>query len=498
MICPRICLAVALLFLGCLSGCSRQGPDEWLANNGGGWAAYVKGDLGDAETRLKAAVEEADKAGASRRLALSLTNLAWVNEKQRKYDEATTNGERALTVFKELNRDGDVDKARCLYTLARSYERQKKYDRAEDCYKQAIDVARHEKAFGEKHPVTAQIESGLGALYDVQGRFDEAERLHAQALQIVKDASLSKEEHSRMAAACYENAANHYRLKGDFTKAVAEEEKAVKILKKPLKKSDPQMVSAAHTLATLQSQQGKKAEAAKQLKDSVETLRNSDKTKLVLAQTLHDLGTVSYELGDYKAGKTYLAEALDIRKKELGEKDLKVASTLRALANLEKASGQSSEAMRDYKEVLAIKEASLGTEDLSLATDLESLASLRAKRFKQYSIAEGEFKRALAIREKALGPDHRLVAATMHNLANLHRDSQKRDKYPEAEDLYKKSLALKEKALGPNSPQVAKVLDSYAQFLKQVGRDSEAADVKARSTQIKKLNQKKEQPSRKG
>src|SRR5205085_486318 len=123
--------------------------------------------------------------------------------------------------------------------------------------------------------------------------------------------------------------------KGDFTKAAAQEEKAVKVLTKPLKKSDPQMVHAVHNLAALQAQQGKQADAVKQLLGTLESLRRSPgKNQVELAQVLHDLGTLSYEQADYQVGKQYLVEAIDIRKKAFGDKDPHVASTLRSLANL--------------------------------------------------------------------------------------------------------------------------------------------------------------------
>ncbi len=51
--------------------------------------------------------------------------------------------------------------------------------------------------------------------------------------------------------------------------------------------------------------------------------------------------------------------------------------------------------------------------------------------------------------------------------------------------LYKRSLAIYEKALGPEHPHEAKLLEYYADVLRETGRDDQAARMEVRAKAIR-------------
>ena len=59
-------------------------------------------------------------------------------------------------------------------------------------------------------------------------------------------------------------------------------------------------------------------------------------------------------------------------------------------------------------------------------------------------------------------------------------------KYAEAKPLYERSLAMDEKILGPEHPALAESLKNYAELLRKMGRDDEAAKMEARALATRK------------
>ena len=64
-------------------------------------------------------------------------------------------------------------------------------------------------------------------------------------------------------------------------------------------------------------------------------------------------------------------------------------------------------------------------------------------------------------------------------------------KYEQAEPLYQRALAIREQALGPEHPETLKTLQNYANLLRKVERDQEAAALEA---QIKARKAKEHRP----
>lgn len=126
--------------------------------------------------------------------------------------------------------------------------------------------------------------------------------------------------------------------------------------------------------------------------------------------------------------------------------------------------------------MLAVEEAeSFGTRDARLAYSLEKLTEClwfqgRLEEALHYGY------RALQIYEAALGPSHNDVGSMAYNVAMVYHVL---NYFDEAEKNYKRALAIKTGALGAKHPDVIKVLGSFADLLVKLGREQEAAQLRA-------------------
>jgi tetratricopeptide (TPR) repeat protein len=217
---------------------------------------------------------------------------------------------------------------------------------------------------------------------------------------------------------------------------------------------------------------------------------------------------------NYPKATEELTRSLEIREKELKQKQSEVADAARflgqslyeqgryndAVAAYQKAvalrpddtaimnnlglsladAGRYAEAEPLYRRALAINEKALGADHPSVATGLNNLAGLHQSQGR-YAEAEPLFKRALTIREKALGADHPSVATGLNNLAGLH---QSQGRYAEAEPLYRRALAIDERALGADHPGTATDLNNLAGLHYGQGRYAEAEPLYRRALAI--------------
>ena len=123
------------------------------------------------------------------------------------------------------------------------------------------------------------------------------------------------------------------------------------------------------------------------------------------ASSLNNLGSLYYKMGYYKAAEPYFKQALEIKKKALGEEHPDYASSLNNLGRLYSDMGDYKAAEPYYKQALAIYKKALGEEHPDYAGTLNNLGILY-KTMGDYKAAEPYYKQALEIQKKALGEEH--------------------------------------------------------------------------------------------
>ena len=151
-------------------------------------------------------------------------------------------------------------------------------------------------------------------------------------------------------------------------------------------------------------------------------------------------------MGDYKAAETYYKQALEIRKKVLGEEHQDYAGSLNNLGILYSDMGDYKAAEPYYKQALEIQKKAFGEQHPSYAGSLNSLGVLY-KKMGDYKAAEPYYKKALTIKKKALGEEHPDFLSTQNSFANL---LLKTNLEQEAYNILYKNFSRKSKEIADN------------------------------------------------
>jgi CHAT domain-containing protein/tetratricopeptide (TPR) repeat protein len=198
-----------------------------------------------------------------------------------------------------------------------------------------------------------------------------------------------------------------------------------------------------------------------------------------LSGSLHVLGSVYVERGDFRAALAAHERALKIRLKSLREDDPAVADSLDHVAlpsiRLEK--------FADAKAMLAqsmqVRESRSEQDPIALANTLELVALLHRYSSNGTSGLEA-IDRALAIRSK-LTPQHPAIVSLRHVRGDI---LWLQGQTPEAQREYESALALSQATLDPNHPIVAVLLRKLGSAAAAFGNLAEARRLRERAVAL--------------
>ncbi len=199
-----------------------------------------------------------------------------------------------------------------------------------------------------------------------------------------------------------------------------------------------------------------------------------------LAQTLNDLGVLCRERGDFPAAIRYGEEALDLRRRLLGNENNDVAVTLSELGRAHSGLEQYDQAEHLFRESLAIRQRVLGPEDRETAT---SLGDLGVGLWQKGDLAAAEplLQQSLAIHRKVLGPKHPNVGGASANLAQLKIDQ---NEITAAESLLREAVEILRGSLGARHWRTASVMTHLGTVWRLQGRNAEAATLLDEALQV--------------
>jgi tetratricopeptide (TPR) repeat protein len=201
-----------------------------------------------------------------------------------------------------------------------------------------------------------------------------------------------------------------------------------------------------------------------------------------LANSLNNLAELYREQGRYAEAEPLYHQALELRKRLLGESHPDFANSLNNLANLYNYQGRYSEAEPLYLQALELRKRLLGESHPDVASSLNNLAILHNYQGR-YTEAEPLYLQALELRKRLLGESHPGVAQSLYNLAGLY---YYQGRYAEAEPLYLQALELRQRLLGESHPDVASSLNNLAGLYYYQGRYAEAEPLYLQALEISK------------
>ncbi len=190
----------------------------------------------------------------------------------------------------------------------------------------------------------------------------------------------------------------------------------------------------------------------------------------IQATLMSTMGVVYLNLGLYDKAIALLENAVNIRTRLSGEKNLYVASSIDYLAQANHNRGDYNTAEQLYKKSLEIRKTILGYNDSVVATSLNNLASLFGS-IGKYDSAEILYREALEIEKELFGLERIQAAITLINLGN---NLNTMNKYKESKQLIQQGIDIARKKDGDESIHVASGLRILAVALNCEGRYSEA------------------------
>ncbi|MBI3927405.1 MAG: tetratricopeptide repeat protein [Armatimonadetes bacterium] len=461
-----------------------------------------------------------------------LNNLVIMYRMYGRYGDAEPLYERMLELRENSLGPDHLDLVPDLCSLGLLYQVQDKYDQAEVVFKRAVGIL--EASLEPDHPETAWVLNHLGELNHLQGRYEEAEQVLERATAMWE--RVLGPDHPDVAVSL-DYLVMHHREREQFEQALPYARRALDVRIAHLGAQHNEIATCLNTLgeilraqdhleearafysqaysirqkcaasdesaedlpqvAQLESSRyaAAKLEAEQLHREAVEPAkiysRYPEAENLYLralfareqglgpahpnvARSLDSLAALYRTHRKYGPAEQLYRRSLALRQRSLGAEHPDVCLSLHSLIEILLLQGKDDEAEPFVQEWIEVVEHTLGSEHPELADALTKLAEIRSKQEKPEEVVELH-KRAMEIRHAALGTEHPDFAMSLGELLILQGN------YEEAAKLYGFVVNSLEESLGPEAPELVPALERYAGILKQLGRESAAAQVETQA-----------------
>jgi tetratricopeptide (TPR) repeat protein len=389
----------------------------------------------------------------------------------------------SLTALQEAEKLGNTSPklADVLIFVARMYHQKGDPEKAVSFTERALAI--DEKTLGPDHPSVAR---DLNNLAQYQQSPAKAEKYWRRVVEIVEE---SAEMDSFNRVMLLNNAAAFYRYQERNIEAETLLKHALEIAESSGQTTGVDVIRA--DLASLYRSEGKEGEAEKIFRDAVAAGNaangkgsNQDSGSLNamrLAQQYKEDGRLQDAEEYYNRALVAMEQSPDPNSRVL------LPQALDQLGDLYHSEGRDPEAENLFLRALDLGEKGAGPKRPDLARNLSFPFALLSFYRDQGRLSEMEpvFQRALAIQERVLGPEDASVSETLIQLARVYREEGKK---ADALLPYQRSVQIAEKNLARDDSKLAysrlaDILREYAGLLQEVGREAEAARMRARADQ---------------
>ena len=327
-------------------------------------------------------------------------------------------------------------------------------------------AARIERELRDEPLVQAALMQTIGVTYRNLGLFEEARPLLEQALN-TRERLLGR-DHAAVADSLFQL--------GELLGLVGEDRAAESRLSRALElrrvwrgEDDPSVVEVMNHLGAVLQHQGRYREAEEVYRSALRA-REKAGEDLELATAKNNLASLLFQTGDHAGAETLLREALDLRRRLLGQEHPIVAQNLSSLGAALGVQGRYDEAEPLLREALDMYRALLEPGHPALIEALNNLAKLTHRRG-DLDGAERLYGEAIEIERSRFGAAHPKLARLLGNLADVRRD---KGDLAGAEKLRRQALAIQRYALGDQHADVAESLIALGKVLVDLGRPKEA------------------------
>jgi tetratricopeptide (TPR) repeat protein len=222
-----------------------------------------------------------------------------------------------------------------------------------------------------------------------------------------------------------------------------------------------------HTIGRTYADLGLLDEAEPLLEQSLATRRRLlGSNDMDVAESLHGLGALAFQKGDYATAETRYREALEVVRRARGEDALEVGQVLNDLAmTLQEGKADYDGALPLLERSLAIKRAHLKPGDPDLPQSLNNLGMVYYRK-KNYAKAEPLLREALERFREVRGDDNADVGSALNNVGLLLRA---KGDYRGAAELHRQAVEIDRKVYGAAHAEVGGALNNLAFDLQKAG-----------------------------
>lgn len=255
--------------------------------------------------------------------------------------------------------------------LARYY-REGKFPEALKQAKESLDFSR--RAFGPRHPNTAEALTSYALLLQASGNPAAAEPFQREALAVWR----RDPKFFRETASAYDSLGMIYQAAGKFRKAEVFHKKAYKIRKNMFGAGDSSVAACLNNLASLYGTEQQFEKAERYYLKAISIWEQNEEYNN-LAKGLNNLAVLYQDQEQYEKALPLLERALDLKKEIYGRMHPQVATSLYNLAGIYAALGRLAEAENCYREALTIWQLSLEPGHAYIASAQQRLSQLSAR-----------------------------------------------------------------------------------------------------------------------
>jgi tetratricopeptide (TPR) repeat protein len=281
----------------------------------------------------------------------------------------------------------------------------------------------------------------------------------------------------------FEGIANFYEGKGFYEQATIMYLQCLQESETRFNTENLVVASSLHNLGSIYLKQGKYGDSetyytrALRIRQNVLQYNHAD-----IALSLNDLAILKKHQGDYSASIDLYSQSLKMRILIYGELSYEVAESLNNFGLLYNEQGRYKEAELFLQKSLDIRMKLSEKEDQEIALNLNSLASSYHSQNK-YEDAINIYIKALDMTKKIFGSKHRDVATILSNLGESFACQKK---YHDAEAFLLEALEIRQEILGLDHPELAHTLHNLGALNVDLGKFSEAEELYKRALLIRR------------
>ncbi len=198
--------------------------------------------------------------------------------------------------------------------------------------------------------------------------------------------------------------------------------------------------------------------------------RQFEDQPLVRAQLQQTLATVLRDAGLLQAAEQPQREALEVRRRVLGDEHPDTLASVGNMGALRRAQGRLVEAEPYYRDALEARRRVLGDEHPDTLVSINNMGVL-LKAQGWLDGAEPYYREALQARRRVLGDKH---PSTINSIGNMGALLRSQGRLAEAEPFHREALETSRRVLGDEHPRTLTLINSMGLLLVSLGRLTEA------------------------